>query len=95
MKLPVALFVPGPVHTEEKEFTAAAAQLDKELAPYPWLSPVAKHVVSGLFDPAKLGSLFRMIPALRKMPASDARDWTAIHAQAEDLAEKFRLAMYE
>jgi len=85
-KIPVALFVPGPVHTDEKEWTGAQQQLAKELKSFPWLSPVAQQVVGGKFDPASLGILFKLIPALRKMPASDVRDWNAIREWASNLA---------
>ena len=88
-KLPVALFVPGPVHTVEKEFVDARRQLDKELSNFPWFKPIAIHVVGGLFDPAKLGFPFRYIPAMKKMPASDARNWEAVRAQAGELAGQF------
>jgi menaquinone-dependent protoporphyrinogen oxidase len=89
MKVPVALFVPGPVQTVEKDWTGARKQLDKELAKFPWLSPVAQHIVGGKFDPAKMGFPFNLIPALRKMPASDVRDWTAIRGLASGLAVTF------
>jgi len=89
MKVPVALFVPGPVQTVEKDWTGARNQLDKELAQFPWLSPVAQHIVGGKFDPAKMGFPFNLIPALRKMPASDVRDWTAIRGLASGLAVTF------
>ena len=86
MKVPVALFVPGPVKKDEKDWTLARQHLDKELAKFPWLSPIASHIVGGKFDPAKLGFPLNLIPALRKMPASDARDWTTIRGLAIDLA---------
>lgn len=85
-KRPVALFALGPFHAEEKEFVEARKQLDKELAKFPWLSPVAVQVIGGRFDPKKLRFPFSFIPVLRNMPASDARDWTAIHAWAGNLA---------
>lgn len=87
--VPVALFVPGPVHVVEKEFVNAERQLDKELARLPWFKPVARNIVGGRFDPAKLGFPFRYIPAMKKLPASDARDWPTIRAQARDLAVRF------
>jgi menaquinone-dependent protoporphyrinogen oxidase len=85
-KIPVALFVPGPVQTNEKEWAGAETQLDKELKGYPGFSPVARKIVGGKFDPADLGFLFKLIPGMRKMPARDARDWIAIRAWASDLA---------
>ncbi len=85
-KIPLALFVAGPVHKDEKEWTGAQQQLEKELKHFPWLTPVAQQIVGGKFDPADLGFLLKLIPALRKMPASDVRDWIAIRAWARDLA---------
>ena len=86
MKVPVALFVPGPVQKDEKDWIGARQQLDKELAKFLWLSPIARHIVGGKFDPAKLSFPFNLIPALSKMPASDVRDWPAIRSLAGELA---------
>ena len=72
MRVPVAVFCLGPVHAEEKEFVEARRQLDKQLIHFPWLSPIAVEIVGGRFDPQKLG-------LHRYVPASDARDWEAIH----------------
>lgn len=94
MKVPVALFVLGPVQKVEKDWTGARQQLDKELAKFPWLSPVAQHIVGGKFDPATLGFPFKLIPPLRKMPVSDVRDWTAIRAGASELAAMFQPALH-
>jgi menaquinone-dependent protoporphyrinogen oxidase len=88
-KTPVALFVLGPVQKEEKDWIGAQKQLDEELRNFPWLSPVDQHIVGGRFDPAKLGFPFNLIPAMRKMPASDALDWNLIREQANGLAERF------
>jgi len=82
--VPVAVFCLGPVHAEEKEFVEARRQLDKQLMRFPWLSPVALEIVGGRFDPGKLGYL-RLIPAMRNMPTSDARNWEAIHSWAYHL----------
>ena len=38
IEMPVALFVLGPVQTEEKDWAGARTQLKKELAKYPWFS---------------------------------------------------------
>lgn len=86
--LPVAMFVPGPVRNQEKDWAGARAQLGRELARYPWLKPVAAEVVGGVWNPARLGFPFKLIPALRNMKASDARDWDAIRALARDVAGK-------
>jgi menaquinone-dependent protoporphyrinogen oxidase len=85
IKMPVALFVLGPVQTVEKDWAGARTQLEKELARYPWFSPVSPQIFGGKFDPLKLGFPYSLIPPLRKLPAGDARDWTAIRAWANDL----------
>jgi len=82
----VALFVPGPIERREKDWSGARQQLEKELARLPWLTPAAGQVVGGAFDSRKLGFPWKIIPALRKIPVSDARDWAAIRVWANDLA---------
>jgi menaquinone-dependent protoporphyrinogen oxidase len=91
-KIPVALFVLGPVQNVEKDWKGAQQQLAKELAKLPWLSPVAQHIVGGKFDPAKLGFPFNFI--MKKMPMSDVRDWTAIREFASQLAITLQPAMH-
>src|ERR1019366_6442850 len=83
---PVAVFALGPFHLEEKEFQGAREQLDKELAKFPWLSPVAMKIFGGEYGPQKLAFPYNLLPALKNMPASDIRDWTAIRTWASDLA---------
>ena len=90
---PVAIFALGPTQPDEKEWEGARAQLDQELAKYPWLTPVALELFGGKYDPAKLSffhKLLATLPAspLHQMPASDVRDWTAIRAWARELAAK-------
>ncbi|HTX76299.1 MAG TPA: flavodoxin domain-containing protein [Terracidiphilus sp.] len=82
---PVALFVLGPIHNDEKEWPAARQQLQKELAKFPWLLPVAEEVFGGKWDPATLGLPFRWLPAMRNIPASDVRNWNAIRDWAGQL----------
>jgi menaquinone-dependent protoporphyrinogen oxidase len=88
---PVAIFAPGPVTAgDEQEWQSSREQLDKELAKFPWLKPVAVEIVGGKLDPAKVrfpASLF-----MRQIPASDLRDWTAIRAWASDLVPKLQPA---
>jgi len=83
---PVAMFVLGPVHREEKEWHGARAQLTKELSRFPWLNPVALEVFGGRWDVSKMGFPFGWMPGVRRMPVSDARDWEAIRKWAEGLA---------
>jgi menaquinone-dependent protoporphyrinogen oxidase len=85
-KMPVALFVLGPVQKDEKDWSGARTQLKRELSKYPWFCPVSQEIFGGKFDPSKLGFPFSLFPPLRKLPAGDARDWTAIRAWASDLA---------
>ena len=92
---PVAIFALGPLSADEKEMQGSRAQLDKELAKFPWLTPVALEVFGGKFDPAKLrfpDSLIASLPAspIHNAPASDVRDWTAIRAWAGNLAAKLQ-----
>ena len=91
---PVAIFAMGPFHgpSDEKEWQGSREQLEKELAQFPWLTPVALELFGGKFDPAKLRFPFNM-PALKNMPASDVRDWTAIRAWASNLAAKLQPAV--
>ncbi len=89
MARPVAVFALGPLHNEEKEYQETRKQLDKELAKFPWLAPAAITIFGGKFDPEKLTFPYNMIPALKKMPASDVRNWAAIRVWSNDLAEQF------
>jgi menaquinone-dependent protoporphyrinogen oxidase len=89
----MSAFALGPFHAEEKEFLGAREQLDKELAQFPWLTPRAITIFGGKFDPTKLTFPHNLVPALKNMPASDVRDWTAIRAWASDQAAQFQPAM--
>ena len=81
----VAVFALGPTHDphDEKEWQDSRAQLDKELAKFPWLTPVALEMFGGRYDPAKLRFPINVLAG--KEPASDLRDWTAIRAWAAGL----------
>jgi len=89
-KMPVALFALGPLQTGEKDFAGAWTQLNKELAKHPWFYPVSPQMFGGKFDPLKLDFPFSLIPPIRKLPASDARDWAAIRAWANDLVSELQ-----
>jgi menaquinone-dependent protoporphyrinogen oxidase len=82
---PVAVFALGPTHDpyDEGEWQGSRAQLDKELAKFPWLTPVALEMFGGKYDPAKLRFPINWLAG--KEPASDLRDWTAIRTWAADL----------
>jgi len=76
---PVAFFALGPIHADDKDWIGAQDQARKELAKFPWFIPVAQEIFGGKFEPGKLGFPFKFVPPLRNMPASDVRDWDAIH----------------
>ncbi len=84
---PIAIFALGPLHVDEEEWQGSRAQLEKELAKFPWLTPVALELFGGKMDPAKLHFSYNF-PAspLKQMQATDIRDWTVIHAWASNLA---------
>jgi len=85
MERPVAVFALGPVHDpyDEEEWRDSRAQLDKELAKFPWFTPVALEMFGGKYDPANLRFPIKQLAG--EAPASDIRDWTAIRAWAADL----------
>jgi menaquinone-dependent protoporphyrinogen oxidase len=83
---PMAIFALGPFHNVEKEWQEVRGQFAGELAKFPWLTPVAQEVFGGKFDPSQLRFPMTLIPALKKMPASDVRDWNAIRDWAVKLA---------
>ncbi len=84
---PVAIFAPGPFTTgDEKEWQGSREQLHKELAAFPWLTPIAVEIVGGTFDPEKLRFPYSLF--MRQVPANDLRDWPAIHAWAGQLVAR-------
>jgi menaquinone-dependent protoporphyrinogen oxidase len=95
MKRPVAIFALGPLHDEEEEWKETRSQINKELAKFPWLTPISIEVFGGRFDPAKLclpDKIISSLPAspLHKMPASDIRDWTVIRFWANNLVSQLQ-----
>jgi menaquinone-dependent protoporphyrinogen oxidase len=92
---PVAVFALGPLRPDEGELRVARGVLDKALANYSWLAPVALEVFVGKYDPANRGfpeTLLLKLPAsiLREI-VSDRRDWEAIRAWADNLADKLKV----
>jgi menaquinone-dependent protoporphyrinogen oxidase len=85
MQRPAAVFALGPFHDDAQERQQARAQLDKALLKFPWFSPLAIEIFGGKFDPEQLRFPLNLLPALKQMPASDARDWPAIRAWANSL----------
>lgn len=97
-KLPVAFFALGPLSTEEEEWKEVRAQIDKDLAKFPWFKPVEIKIFGGKFDPKNLrfpDNLLIRLPAspIHDMPASDTRDWTEIRSWASSLAARFQPAL--
>ena len=90
---PVAIFALGPFQNDEKEWQGVRDQLDKELAQFPWFTPVAREIFGGKFDPAKLRFPYNLVPFLKRLPVSDIRDWAAIRAWASNLAAKLQPAL--
>jgi menaquinone-dependent protoporphyrinogen oxidase len=89
---PVVVFALGPVHDphDEEEWQDSRAQLDKELAKFPWFAPDALEIFGGKYDPANLRFPINLLAG--NEPASDVRDWAAIRAWASDLAAKLEPA---
>jgi menaquinone-dependent protoporphyrinogen oxidase len=88
---PVAVFALGPVHEphDEEEWQSSSAQLDKELAKYPWFKPVSIEMFGGKYDPEKLRFPIKMFAG--KEPASDLRDWEAIRLWASSLPAQLEI----
>ena len=82
---PVAIFALGPIHDphDEEEWRNSRAQLDKALAQFPRLAPVALEVFGGKYAPEKLRFPINKLAGME--PASDIRDWDAIRAWSADL----------
>ena len=88
--LPVAVFALGPIHDEEKEWVDVRTQLDKALAKFPWFAPSNIGIFGGKFDPGRLRLPHSLLPPMRRMPASDIRDWAAIDAWAAAVASTLK-----
>jgi menaquinone-dependent protoporphyrinogen oxidase len=92
---PIAIFALGPLSADEKAMQASRAQLDQELAQFPWLTPVAVATFGGKYNPATLNIPDRLITGLPASPlhgmlACDLRDWAAISAWADELVVKLQ-----
>jgi menaquinone-dependent protoporphyrinogen oxidase len=79
-ELPVAVFALGPTTVEPNDLAASRAQLDKALEKAPGVEPQSVAVFGGVIDPTKLRF------SLNRMSPSDARDWDAIDAWADEIA---------
>jgi menaquinone-dependent protoporphyrinogen oxidase len=81
--LPLAIFALGPRSLAEAEVATSRAQLDSSLAKVPDATPAAVAIFGGVVDPTKLRCPFN------RLPPSDARDWVAIRAWADEAAQLF------
>ena len=78
--MPVAVYAMGPTTMADHAVASSLGQLERGLASAREVSPVAVGVFGGVVDPARLHFPFN------RMPPSDARDWDAISAWADELA---------
>lgn len=87
----IALFVLGPVKVprDDPEWRDARAQMDAQLARYPWLEPVSGELFGGRFDPAELPFPLNRLAA--SAGASNAVDLAAVREWVGELAEKLRV----
>lgn len=88
-----AFFALGPTKDIEEDWIETRKQLDQELANLPWFNPLARELFGGKMDPAHFrfpDNLLGALPAspMHNLPPSDARNWDAIRAWAEGLAEQ-------
>jgi menaquinone-dependent protoporphyrinogen oxidase len=80
---PIAVFAMGPLEMTPTDVDGSRRQLDRALAKEHDLEPVAVTIFGGVVDPAKLHFPFT------HMNATDARDWQAITAWADEVVELF------
>jgi menaquinone-dependent protoporphyrinogen oxidase len=78
--LPFAIFGMGPRTLAGEEVTGSRKQLDAALAKVPEVRPLKVAIFGGVLDPAQ-----HRFPFSRMAP-SDARDWDAIEAWADQAA---------
>ncbi len=85
--LPVYIFAGGPFGPDiEKDRQEVQRNLESEIAKFPWLKPAGIKLIGGRFDPSGLHFPYNLIPAMKKMPPSDLRDWEDIRKWASDIA---------
>lgn len=85
--LPVAVFALGPKTAEPADLADSRAQLENALQKTPRVEPSSIAVFGGVIDPAEL-----RFP-LSRLPASDARDWSAIESWASEIARDVGAAL--
>ena len=79
--VPLAVFAMGPLTMEDSDVAGSRKQLDHALAKTPDVEPVTTAIFGGVIDPDKLHFPFS------HLPASDARDWDAVRAWADEVAD--------
>ena len=84
--LPIAVFAMGPRTLAARDLASSRAQLDAGLTKEPAIRPFATAIFGGVFDPAHQHFPFN------RLPASDARDWSAIESWADGVAARFTLS---
>ncbi len=85
--LPVYIFAGGPVGPEiEKDRQEVQRNLESEIAKFPWLKPAGIKLIGGKFDPSGLHFPYNLIPAMKKMPPNDLRDWEDIRRWVGEIA---------
>ncbi|MGE5273131.1 MAG: flavodoxin domain-containing protein [Verrucomicrobiota bacterium] len=80
--LPVAVFALGPTDEVPEHRAGSEKQFRKAVDKLPF-EPIASAVFGGAIDPRKLHF------PLNRMPSVDIRDWDAIAAWADEVAERF------
>jgi len=80
---PFAVFAMGPRTLSDEEVARSHNQLGAALVRESTLHPCATTIFGGVFDPADHRFPFS------RMAASDARDWRAVRAWADDVATRF------
>jgi menaquinone-dependent protoporphyrinogen oxidase len=83
--IPAAVFALGPFNDKEDEWKEVRGELDRALAKFPCFAPFSRRVFGGRFDPSRLRFPMSLIPGMKKIPASDIRDWEAIRSWADEL----------
>ena len=90
-------FVLGPTRNNPKDFESARDQAEKQFKKYPWFTPAELRIFGGKWDPMTMPfpfSLLLKLPAnpMRKIPASDIRDWAAIREWGQGIARQVKSA---
>ena len=81
-KTPLFVFALGPKTLADDDVAGSRTQLDSALAKFPELSPRLVAIFGGVIDPSRL-----RFP-LKRLPASDARDWETIARWADEVARR-------